>query len=213
MRALMPSSEIIQLFLPLFDFFPAAPEQTPKSNRILFFGNQRPYKGLDLLVRAMPGVIKAIPDATLHIAGEIFYSKNLLSRFGKKSQTVSELVTELGLQQSVFVDSRYVPDAELGAMFGSSAIAAFPFRSTNQSGSLNLAFGFGVPVVATRVGGLSEYVEDGKNGLLVEPENPDALAAGIVKLLRERIPADSVHASTQRFSWTAYLEQFRARVL
>ena len=60
-----------------------------------------------------------------------------------------------------------------------------PYTDASQSGVVLTAYAFGKPVVATRVGGLPEYVEDGVTGLLVPPRNPQALAEALVRLLRD----------------------------
>ena len=83
-------------------------------------------------------------------------------------------------------DLRYIPMDCVGALMTLSTVVVFPYHSCSQSGSLQVAYSFGRPVVATAVGGLAEVVDDGRSGFLVPPHRPDALAGKIVKLLKEK---------------------------
>ena len=67
-----------------------------------------------------------------------------------------------------------------------ASVIVFPYRDIYQSGALHVPQTFGVPIVASRVGAMQDVVEDGVSGLLVEPENPEALAAAVTRLLGDR---------------------------
>ncbi|OGV09905.1 MAG: hypothetical protein A3J84_05695 [Ignavibacteria bacterium RIFOXYA2_FULL_37_17] len=60
-----------------------------------------------------------------------------------------------------------------------SDLVILPYRSATQSAVLNVSYSFLKPVVATKVGGLKEFVDDGETGFLVDPESVIALANGI----------------------------------
>ena len=87
-----------------------------------------------------------------------------------------------------------------------AVVVALPYRSASQSGAIQVAYTFARPVVASRVGGLPEVVDDGKSGLLVEPDSPDELARALKTILgtpgrAEEMGAYARTLSHERFSW------------
>ena len=95
-----------------------------------------------------------------------------------------------------------------------ATVVVYPYRSSTQSGALQVAYTFGRPVIATAVGGLPEAVEDGRNGYLVPPGSPSALAEKISVLLENpsiatRMGEYARHLSQTRFSWDAVATQIR----
>ena len=138
---------------------------------LLFFGFVRPYKGLEILLKAMPKIVETT-GAKLVIAGE----------FWEKRSKYERLIEVLGIGDWVKVVDGYIPNEELPTYFKAADVAVFPYLSATQSGSVSLAMGFGVPVVATKVGGIAELV--GENGWLVEPGDVEALSAACIEALR-----------------------------
>jgi glycosyltransferase involved in cell wall biosynthesis len=67
-----------------------------------------------------------------------------------------------------------------------AAVIAFPYREIYQSGALQVAQTFGVPIVASAVGAMQDVIVDGTSGLLVPPEDPEALACAVIRLLNDR---------------------------
>jgi glycosyltransferase involved in cell wall biosynthesis len=133
--------------------------------RLLCLGFVRDYKGFDLAVDALRVLRERGVAVELTIAGEIWGDP---APWGARAQEPG--VTLLG---------RYLPDDEVVGLLASHHVLVAPYRSATQSGPIALAFGAGRPVVASAVGGLAEAVTDGENGRLVEPDNVDALVAGI----------------------------------
>jgi glycosyltransferase involved in cell wall biosynthesis len=136
----------------------------------------RPQKALDVLLRAVPLVREQVPDATVLIVG------GADEVGGPEEQRLHTVAAELGLGDEVrFLGERFdVPDlvaafdvAALSSDFEGSPLSVMEYMEA------------GKPVVATRVGGLPDLVEDGVNGLLVEPQDPAALAAALVEVLRD----------------------------
>jgi glycosyltransferase involved in cell wall biosynthesis len=83
-------------------------------------------------------------------------------------------------------------------------VAVLPYADATQSGALQLAFGYGLPVVTTRVGGLAEVVDDGETGFLVPPGDPPALAAAVARYFGQGLGPifrANVQARKDRFSW------------
>jgi len=98
---------------------------------------------------------------------------------------------------------------------GISDVVVLPYRAITQSAVLQIAYACGKPVVATRVGGLPDVVEEGRSGLLAEAGNPPSLAQTIIELLSapEKIEAMGAYARTlaeQKYSWRKLAEELRA---
>jgi glycosyltransferase involved in cell wall biosynthesis len=162
-------------------------------NVLLFFGFVRPYKGLIDLLAALPEVLSEI-NVTLLVVGEIW----------GKSETYHEQVKALGLESHVRFIDRYVSNDEAVMYFAASDLVVLPYREATGSAVLQLAFGLGVPVVATRTGGMGEAIADGVTGFLVEPGDVDGLSRAMIRYFREDRSAEfrrNIAASQTRFSW------------
>jgi len=168
---------------------------------VLFFGLVRPYKGLHVLLDALPRVRQHVPNVHLLVAGEIWGS----------SAPYTEQIERLGLAEHVAIVNRYVPNEEVGAYFSAADVVVLPYVSATQSGVVQMAFGFGVPVITTRVGGLAEAVEHERTGLLVPPQDADALAAAITRFFHAELgstmrTAIAAEQHARRFSWDALVK-------
>ncbi len=94
----------------------------------------------------------------------------------------------------------FVPGEMAAAFFQRSSIIALPYLSASTSGILTTAYAFGKPVVATSVGCLPEYVEEGVTGLLVPPADVEKLADAIVRLLSDDELRDRMGHETRRWA-------------
>ena len=83
------------------------------------------------------------------------------------------------------VYNEYVSDNVRATLFQQASVVALPYIEASQSGVVPLAYMHMKPVVATTVGGLPEMVEEGRTGFLVPPRDERALAAAVVRLLRD----------------------------
>ena len=170
---------------------------------VLFFGLLAPSKGIQELVEAF-ALVRQSSDAKLLIAG-----------YPTKHFDIAELkekIAALGLTEHVVLDPRYIPLEEVGALMGLATVAVYPYRSSTQSGALQVAYTFGRPVVATIVGGLPEAVEHGRSGFLVPANSPPELAEAIRKLVTNHELAKVMgeyarHLSETRFSWRRVARQ------
>jgi glycosyltransferase involved in cell wall biosynthesis len=84
----------------------------------------------------------------------------------------------LGIAERIHIIDRYIGEGEWPDLFAATDALVLPYVAASQSMSITLAYAFGKPVIVTRVGGLAEAVEEGRTGLIAEPE-PVALAAAI----------------------------------
>jgi glycosyltransferase involved in cell wall biosynthesis len=161
----------------------------------LFFGYVRHYKGLDTLLQAWPKVRARRPGATLVVAGEFY----------EKPESYHALARAAG-EGAVRMLDRYIADDEVEALFRAADVTVLPYRSATQSGVTHVAYALGVPVIATRVGGIAETVREGETGLTCPPEDPDALADTIVRYfeqdMRARMAAP-IAALQAEHSWAA----------
>lgn len=161
----------------------------------LFFGYIRHYKGLDTLLEAWPRVRARRPGATLVVAGEAY----------EKTDRYRALALAAG-EGAVRLLDRYIPDDEVEALFRAADVTVLPYRSATQSGVTHVAYALGCPVIATRVGGIAETVRDGETGLTAPPEDPEALAAAIVRFFEGRLGeamAPHIARLQARHSWAA----------
>jgi glycosyltransferase involved in cell wall biosynthesis len=157
---------------------------------LMFFGFVRQYKGLGVLLDALPLILKE-KKITLLIVGEFWKDKNV----------ALEKIKKLGLTDHVRVIDRYIPNEELGIYFGAADLVVQPYISGTGSGICLLAFGFDRPVVATHVGQLSEVIEDGVNGRLVQPGDVQGLARAVV----ESLEPENLDRMTQKASQSKHL--------
>jgi glycosyltransferase involved in cell wall biosynthesis len=161
----------------------------------LFFGYVRHYKGLDTLLEAWPLVRARRPGATLVVAGEFY----------EKPERYAALAASAG-DGAVRLLDRYIPDDEVEALFRATDVTVLPYRSGTQSGVTHVAYALGSPVIATRVGGITETVREGQTGLTCPPEDPRALADAIVRFFEQGLgPAMAPHiaALQAEHSWAA----------
>ena len=176
---------------------------------LLFFGFLSWYKGLDVLLRAFRAVRDALPQARLVVVGDPLK----LGRGGLAA--CRRLARDLGVEKSLVLRAEYLPMHEVPPYFVAADCVVLPYREVSQSGVLHLAYAFGRPVVATRVGGFPEAVREEETGLLVPPEDPAALAAALIRLLADdearcRMGAAARRAAEeQSCSWAEVAERTR----
>lgn len=155
----------------------------------LFSGLLRPYKGYDVLLEAFAVVRRAIPDALLVLAGEPWGEAKALA--------------ERPAPQGVRLLLRFLPAAERALLFDACDAVVCPYRHATGSGIAADAIGHGRPVIGSDVPGLAVVVEDGVSGLLVPPGDARALAAAMLRFLREGLSprlSEGAVALRERFS-------------
>ncbi|MCS6966579.1 MAG: glycosyltransferase [Candidatus Kapabacteria bacterium] len=166
---------------------------------VLFFGLVRPYKGVDLLLEALPRV--PVPLFTV-IAGEWYIDP---SPFLQRAR-------ELGIAERLRVDNRFILRNEAPLYFCAADVVVQPYRSATQSGVTPLALSYERPVIVTNVGGLAEYVEAGKTGYVVEP-TPSAIADALTDFFTQNrwaTFAAHLREAAHRWSWRGTVETLDA---
>jgi len=144
---------------------------TEEPGTVLFFGRAEAHKGLEYLVKAQPIISSKLPQARI-----------LISAHGKELARCRKLIQD---PSKFEIREGYVHGDTLSATFRRASLVSFPYISASTSGVLMTAYSYAKPVVATRVGCLPEYVEDGVTGILVPPADIEALADAIVRLLSD----------------------------
>jgi glycosyltransferase involved in cell wall biosynthesis len=160
---------------------------------ILFFGYVRRYKGLHILLDAMPSILKSV-KLKLLVVGE-FYDDE---------QKYRNQIVERGLSENVIVHSDYVPNDRVNMYFSAADVVVLPYISATQSGIVQIAYQFDKPVIATDVGGLSEVVLNGRTGFIVKPEDPKAVVDAVLRFYKEGLESEfvrNVREEKKKYSW------------
>ncbi len=160
---------------------------------LLFFGFIRPYKGLHYLLESLPQV-KARLDIHLLIAGEVWGDV----------KTYMDTAERLKITSSITFVPGYIPNEDVGRYFEAADILVAPYVTATQSGIVQLAYGFGKPVIVSNVGGLPEAVTAGETGYLVPPCDASAIAHAILDYYENRREAAMVQAVAQRRSLASW---------
>lgn len=172
---------------------PAPPPADGAPFAFVFFGRLRAYKGLDLLRDAFRLLRARRPRATLLVAGE---------------GDAEALAPGLSALPGATVAARWVGEAEIGTLLAGAHAVVLPYREASQSAIAPMAHAAGVPVVATPVGGLSEQVADGTDGLLAAAATAEALALAMERVmdpvLHARLAAGAAAAGRRLADWDAH---------
>ncbi len=156
------------------------------ANQILFVGAIRPVKGLDILLRALRVLANEGRAVQLLVIGEAFYGA-----YRQEELRLKQLMSELNLSDRVQFAGKQ-PLSELVRQMQRSAALVLPSRAESLGMVLVEALACGTPVIATRCGGPEDIVND-RVGVLVPPEDPDALAKGIAHVLDHPAAYDAQH--------------------
>lgn len=153
---------------------------------ILFFGQLSYYKGIDLLLEAIPTVLAHYPDERFIIAGKsngFILDRKLLNQYP---------------QHITFIDN-YLSIEQLAHLIQGAKFIVCPYREATQSGVLMTAFAMGKTVLATNMGAFPEYISDGINGMLTNA-NPNSIAKAIGSMLESNHYLDMEKNIVQGYS-------------
>ena len=142
---------------------------------IFFFGFVREYKGLHVLLEAMPDVLEALPTLHLVVAGEPY----------DDAARYRDIIHRHGLHDRVTWHDDHIPSDEVPTYFSAADLVVQPYVSATQSGVAQIATHFETPMVVTDVGGLAESIPHEEAGFVVPPEDPKALTAAVVRFFQK----------------------------
>ena len=208
-RAAFPAVPLCTLFHPVYDPAGSLPSVVEARHELhlessspvlLFFGYVRSYKGLDILLRAMPTILRREPTLRLVVAGHFYEDLSFYRR----------LVDQLGLGGNVDLYPGYVPPERTALYFAAADAVVLPYRSATQSGVVQLAYGHGRPVIVTPVGALPEMVRPGETGWVAGDASPEGFADAVGEFLdsRERLISmrPAIEAFRREYSWEAFAD-------
>ena len=152
---------------------------------LLFFGYVRKYKGLSLVLEALPLIRAEWPDARLLVAGE----------FWEDQQAYERRIAELGLGEAIVIENRYIPNEQVARYFCAANLLVAPYVKLTGSGVMQMAAGFGLPIVSTTDTGGEISELDATGG----QRTAEKFAEAVIKALREPAAARAM-AGTRSYS-------------
>jgi len=164
----------------LYDQYPVLSKEECKSKLgvrgkfvLLFFGLLRPYKGVSHLIQAFEKLPSSIQEETvLIIAGEAWEDQESLGRI--KNSPVSD---------RIILENRYISDENIPVFFSAADLLVLPYTRASQSGVAHIGIAYGLPILATRVGGLVESLGSYAGTRFTTPGDDDGLTEAIKDLI------------------------------
>jgi glycosyltransferase involved in cell wall biosynthesis len=168
----------------------------PGEKYLLFFGFIRKYKGLDILLEALGDQRLKDAGVKLIVAGE-FYSDR---------EEYEDLIDQYDLKDQVHLFTEFIPNNEVRYYFCACDLIVLPYRNATQSGISQVAYHFEKPMVVSNVGGLPEFVPDGKVGYITEPE-AGSVANAILKFFEPNSIPDlqqNLLEEKKKYTWDTF---------
>jgi len=157
-----------------YDYLPSQPalrDAPADAINLLYFGVIRPFKGVEDFIAAADLLGEAQSRFWFTVVGETWEGWDLPER----------LIADSPQRDRITFVNRYVTDDEAAGYFAGADVVVLPYHRSSSSGPLQIAMAAGLPVVATKVGGLVEATAHYPGVVLTEPSNPAALADGILQ--------------------------------
>lgn len=197
----IPEKKILVMPHGTYQYMPA-PEKGTEDGRIHFlqFGILRPYKGVDILLRA----VHLLPQDVRKKIRVTVIGRHYTSQDPTDYQ---QMIRDLQIEDCVSVKERFMEPEEVGKFFGSADFCLFPYRSIFGSGALMMAYTYEKPVIASAIPAFAEETENGKTGILFAPEDERGLAEAIraavlmpPSVLQEK-KREIAFLKEQKYSW------------
>lgn len=197
--SIVPNGVELELFRPDASPLGVKKELGIESKKIVtFVGALGPWHGLENLIRAMPYVLEDVPDAEFLLVGA-------MKEFG--TSHMMEMAKEYGVSEKMHLLGRKPPE-EIPRILVESNVAVAPYPARDFGFSPLKLFEYaacGIPIVCSDLPSTREIIENGKNGLLVPPEDEDELAEAITRILidprlAKRLSVESLRR-VKSFSW------------
>jgi glycosyltransferase involved in cell wall biosynthesis len=186
---------------PVFDAPVDEAVSPPSGGTMLFLGLIRRYKGLDLLVSALPRILEAVPDARLVVAGDPL----------DPVEPMRTLASSFGVDEAIEWRLGFLPEPELAPLLADAAFVVLPYRVIESSGVLALALGHGRPAVVSDLGAVGETVREFGAGRAVPAEDVEELAGACVELLVDpealRHSFEGALAARAALTWSAAAQE------
>ncbi len=169
---------------------------------LLFFGNVRANKRLDLLI-----------DAVKDLPKEIKY-KVQLNIYGECLKDKDKYLKQIGNYDNINAHFQRTPDEEIPELFTKHQFLMLPYQDVAQSGPHMIAYNYGLPVIASNIEGFAERVEDGSNGFLFKSGDKQSLIEVITKAVMlkqeeyQRMRDDLSRYVTENYSLEAVASRY-----
>ena len=162
------------------EFFTQYNEHETVANRIVFAGRLSVKKGVIELMKAWPAILLEFPNAELILVGKD-------SEYGESKSMIKELLYILPDKTGDRVIFKsFMSPQKLLELFQSASICVFPSHREAFGLVVTMAMAAGKPVVYSKIGPGYEIIEDGVNGFLCDPHNPNDIADKVIHLLKNK---------------------------
>jgi glycosyltransferase involved in cell wall biosynthesis len=172
---------------------PGIPELAACSDWIVMNSELTANKAVDSAIHAFAGVSTRLKGTALVIISE-----------GEERERLARLIESYGLKKRAFLLG-FVPDAR--RYLAAADVFLMPSRKEGLPLALLEAGHAALPVIASRTGGIPEIIEHGKNGLLVRPDDIDAIADSLTRMLTDRAEARAFGMALQRIVRERFSEE------
>ena len=184
-------------YLPFIESVKGKDKNESSPLNILFFGQIKEVKGLEILLNAL-GEVKA--DSTfvkLTIAGKIWKDN---------PKKYEQLIQRLGIDNMVECHYNYIPNEEVGSYFKNTDLVVLPYKKIYQSGVLLLSMSYGRPVLVSDLEAFTEIIEDNENGFIFKQNSAEDLARKLEYICNNKEQLDLVASNANqllvdKFDW------------
>lgn len=172
-----------------------------KEPKLLFVGRLSPVKGVNYLIRALPGVLEKFSKVRLEIIG-----------YGAQEKELKALVKNLSLENKItFIGP--VPNRELPKYYQHSFCYILPSIVEGLPVAIMEAMACGCPVIATSVGGVRDLIENNVTGLLISPKSVDEISQSVIRLLSDKILRENIIQNARKkieenYEWNIIASKF-----
>lgn len=166
---------------------------------LLFFGQIRQYKGIDLLIEAFRIVLETEENVFLIIAGGTVSQES--------TDEYMQLINTVEKRNNIIVNFNFIPKEEVEFYFKAADFVVMPYKRIDHSGVVHLAYSFNKPIIATNVGDFPEVITENKTGYLVNSQDPEDFANKIIYAIKNISLIDEMSRNISElnkthFSWT-----------
>ena len=152
--------------------------QVAEDETILYLGAFLPRKGPHIIVKAMPWILERLPDVKLYLVGDPTHSEEYM-------QTIRSYIEGHNLREHILILDRK-PYSEVRELLQRAKVLVIPEQwEVIAPNTLTEGMVFGKAVVASRLGDMTDVIEDGENGLLADADDPSDFAAKIISVMED----------------------------
>jgi len=170
---------------------------------ILFFGLIRDYKGVDMLIKAMPALVKKNPTLKLLVVGENYVSND----------KYLNLINDLKLSNHIILINKFIQTEMVKYWFSVPEYVILPYQSASQSGIIPLSYHFDLPVICSNINGLKESVKDGVNGFLFNRNKKNIFEKIHYGLNFDKsILIKNITKKKNKLSWDSFVEKLLTNI-